>query len=145
MHWISIQFFALGKLYNSAQIHNRHTVTNMLDHGQIMRDEQVGQSETILQILQQIDYLSLNGHIKRRDRFITNNELGINSKRSCDADTLTLATGELMRITSCMVRIKSNHIQQLFHPFFTFCTGTSHTMNVQSFSNDICDGKPWVQ
>ncbi|MNM85722.1 hypothetical protein D3C81_978540 [compost metagenome] len=50
-----------------------------------------------------------------------------------------------MRITSCVVRVKSNHIQQFFNPFFTFCPRTSHTMNIKSFTNNICYSKTRIQ
>ena len=68
-----------------------------------MRDEQVRQAELLLQIAQQIDDLRLNRDVQRRDRLVTEDEVGVQRERARNADTLALAAGELMRITALVI------------------------------------------
>ena len=41
---------------------------------QIVRDEQIGQLQLLLQVHQQIDDLRLHRHVERRDRFVEDQE-----------------------------------------------------------------------
>ena len=66
-------------------------------HREIVRDEQVGQAEPLLQVLQQVDDLRLDRHVERRDRLVADDELGLDGQRAGDADALALAAGELVR------------------------------------------------
>jgi len=59
-----VKLVAFCQLNNDAQIHDRHSVTDMTNHAQIMGDEQVSQSEFILQVFQQIYYLRLDGYVQ---------------------------------------------------------------------------------
>jgi hypothetical protein len=47
----------------------------MFHHRKVMRNEQEGQAEFFLQILKQVHHLRLDRDIKRRDRFIANDQL----------------------------------------------------------------------
>ncbi|MNW05194.1 hypothetical protein D3C71_2014030 [compost metagenome] len=60
MDRIGVQLFALGQLDHFAQVHNGDTVADMLNHGEVMSDEQVSQSKTGLQLFEQVDDLSLD-------------------------------------------------------------------------------------
>ena len=68
-----------------------------------MGNKQIRQSPLFLKVFQHIDNLSLNRYIQRGDRFITDDELRIYRKSSCDTDTLSLSTGKLVRETGHMV------------------------------------------
>ncbi|MNG36334.1 hypothetical protein D3C84_1233330 [compost metagenome] len=50
-----------------------------------------------------------------------------------------------MRIPGSMVMVETNHIQQLFNPFFTFSTASGHTVNIQCFADDIRDRKTRIK
>ncbi|MNW52081.1 hypothetical protein D3C74_295880 [compost metagenome] len=110
-----------------------------------MRDKQIRQSQAILKIFKQVDDLRLDGYVERRDRFIADDELRIYRKRAGNPDPLTLTPGELVRITRCMVRVQTNHIEQLFDAFFAFRVRTGHPVDIQRFADDICNGKARVQ
>jgi hypothetical protein len=49
----------------------------MLDHRQIVRDEQVGQIEFTLQVQEQIDDPGLDGDVQCGDRLIEGEDLGL--------------------------------------------------------------------
>ncbi len=70
MQRCSVELLARGVLNDLAKVHHNHTVADVFDHREIMRDEQVGQIELALQLGEQIYYLGLNRNIECRDRFI---------------------------------------------------------------------------
>ena len=53
-----------------------------------MGDEEVSQAKLALEIAQQVEYLRLDGHVKRRYRLVENQELRADGKRSCYPDPL---------------------------------------------------------
>ena len=55
-----------------------------------MRNEQIRQTQPLLQIHQQVDDLRLNRNIERRHRFVTDQQLGLHRQRASNADTLPL-------------------------------------------------------
>ena len=61
-----------------------------------MSDEQIGQPEFALQILQQVDDLCLYRDVQRAHRFVTHHEPGPQRKRAGDPDALALAAGEFV-------------------------------------------------
>jgi hypothetical protein len=65
---------------------------------QIVRDEQICEPKLILQSLEQIDDSCLNRHVQRGNGLVENDELRVDDKCTCDADSLALAAGELVRI-----------------------------------------------
>ena len=60
-----------------SKIHHRNIIGNMLYNRHIVRDEHISQSPLLLQILKQIQNLSLNRHIQRGNRLITYDEVRI--------------------------------------------------------------------
>ena len=48
------------QFYQFAQVHDTYPVTDMGDNRQIMRDEKIGESQFLLKIIQQIEYLNLD-------------------------------------------------------------------------------------
>src|SRR5690606_40227723 len=69
-----------------------------------------------LQAAQQIDNLGLDRDIECRDRLVADDEIRIERQRPGDADSLALATGKLVWITSAMGRIEPDDLEQFGHP-----------------------------
>ena len=72
----------------------------MLDHRQVVRNEQVGEPELALQIDQQVDDLRTNRHVERRHRFVADDQTGFERERPGNPDTLPLPPGKLVRMTT---------------------------------------------
>ena len=70
----------------------------MLDHGQVVGNEQVSQPKLGLQILQQIDHLGLHRYVQGRHRFVADDEFGLDRQGAGNANALALAARKLMRI-----------------------------------------------
>jgi hypothetical protein len=63
-------------------------------HAEVVRDEQVGEPELVLQVHQQVQHLRLHRNVERRDRLVGDDERGLTDQRAGDADALALAAGE---------------------------------------------------
>ena len=97
---------------HSAQIHDHDTVGQMLNHSQVMADEQVGQMQLFAQLVKQVDDLSLDGHIQCRHALITDQEIGFNRQGPGDADALALPARKLVRVAASVGRIQGHLLQQ---------------------------------
>src|SRR5690606_30203751 len=86
------------------------------DHREIVRDEQVREPELVLQVLEDVQHLRLNGDVERRDRLVRDDELRAQGERSRDADTLALTAGELVRVAVLQRRVEAHARQQLRNP-----------------------------
>ena len=78
-----------------------------------MGNEQIGEAEALLQILQEVDDLRLDRDIKRRHRLVADDQVGIDGERAGDADALTLPTRELVRIAPGMFGRQTDDFQEL--------------------------------
>ena len=72
----------------------------MIDRPQVVRDEEARQPQLGLKPLEQIQNLSLNRNVERRDWLIGDDEFRLGCQRASDSDPLALATGKLMRVSS---------------------------------------------
>jgi hypothetical protein len=98
------QIIVFSHLDDLAQVHHRHPVAHMMDHTEVMGDKQIRQAELSLQIFEQIQYLSLDGDIEGRYRFVRHNQLGLQGNGAGDADPLSLPATELMGIAASVPR-----------------------------------------
>ncbi|MNL54267.1 hypothetical protein D3C87_1775860 [compost metagenome] len=51
--------------HHMAQIHHHHPVGDVVHHAQIVADEDVGEAELFLEVVEQIEHLRLDGDIER--------------------------------------------------------------------------------
>ena len=80
-----------------------------------MGDEQIGQPKLGLQVFEHVDDLCLHRHIERRDRLVTDNQVGLQRDSTGNADTLALAAGELMGEAGRRIRRQADAIEQVGH------------------------------
>jgi hypothetical protein len=94
-----MEFRCENKFYDLPEIHHGDAIRDVLNCAEIMGNEQISQSQPILQLLQQIEYLRLNGDVKCRDGLIRN-KIRLSRQAACDPDSLALAPGEFVRIAA---------------------------------------------
>ena len=143
MHGMGIELVALGQLHHLAVIHDADAVREILDHAEVVRDEHDGQAQFILQVIEQVDHLRLNGHVQGGHGFIGDNELG-----SCDycprnADALALAAGKLMRIPGGML-FREPHLFQCADDLavhFLLVQAAEH----EALADDLLNGHSGIQ
>ncbi len=78
-------------LDDAADIHHRDPVRDVLDDREVVRDEEIGEAELVLQVLEQVESLRLHRDIEGRDRLVGDDEARIERERAGDADALALA------------------------------------------------------
>ena len=101
-------------LHDFAQIHHDNPVAHVSHHVEIVRNEQVGQAECVLQGPEQIEHLGLDRLIECRHRLIENDDLGRQRNGSRYIDALALAARKLVRITFGEQRRRQSHQRQRF-------------------------------
>ena len=94
----SKQGFGAVLLHDSSLVHDGNRICSLLNHGQIMGDKQDRHVEFLLDILDQIKYLGLDGHIQGCCGLIGNEQAGTASQGHGDHYPLPLAAGQLVRV-----------------------------------------------
>ena len=85
----------------------------MADDAEVVGDEDVGQSELVLQLVEQVDDLRLDRDVERGDRLVEQDQLRIDGQRPRDADPLALAAGELVREAAEVLGMQADPLEQL--------------------------------
>ena len=134
-----------GPLFHDApEVHDDGGVTEVLDHVQVVADEQVGQAEITLQVVEQVQDLRLHRDIERGSRLIEHDEAGAQGERAGNANALPLATGELVRVAVLHVRLQAHLLQQLTGLRFGIPL-RRHAMDDEWARDDFANRAPRIQ
>ncbi|VTR68114.1 hypothetical protein DESC_690051 [Desulfosarcina cetonica] len=95
-----------------AQEHHADPVGDVAHHPEIVGDEQVGQLQAFLQILEQIEDLGLDGNIQGGDGLVANHEGGVRGQGPGDADALALPAAELVRVVPPGFPAQAHEVQE---------------------------------
>ena len=109
-----------------------------------MGDEDVRQVELVLDVLEQVDDLRLDGHVQGRHRLVADDQLGLQGERAGDADALALATGELVREAVVVLRVEPDQLEQLLDPLLRAAL-RGDALDLQRRADDRADVVPRVQ
>ena len=85
----------------------------MLDHRQVVGDEEIGKAHLALQVHHQVEHLRLDRDVERGDRLVADDQLGLQRQRAGDADALALAAGELVRVIVHLRLAQAHALEQL--------------------------------
>ena len=83
--------FCRPLFHNSPEIHHRNAIAEPPHNRQIVGDKQNRQPHLFPQVHQQIDDLSLNRDVQRRDALIGHDQPRLHGQRSGNTDALALA------------------------------------------------------
>src|ERR1043166_5271391 len=72
-----VELVAIGELDAVAEVHHHDAVGDVADDVQVVRDEDVRQSEFLLQVLEQVEDLRLDGDVECRDGLVADDQLGV--------------------------------------------------------------------
>jgi hypothetical protein len=120
-------------------------MADVLDDSQVMSDEKKRNVPPLLELLEKIDDLSLDGDVQRTHGFITNDQARIDGQRSGDADALALASTKLMGITAGVLRIKAHKTQEIADALNTLVATTAKTVDGQRLTDDGLDGHARIE
>ena len=107
---------AVAGLDQLAPVHHGDPVADVADHGQVVRDEEVGDAGALLDLDEQVEHPGLGRQVERRDRLVADDELRVEGERPGDCDALPLTAGELARQPARGIRGKAHLLEQLADP-----------------------------
>ena len=85
-------------LDDAPAIHDGDAVADMIHHREVMADQEKGDAEITLEILEKVEDLRLDRDIERAHRLIGDDQARLGDEGASDGDSLALATGEFMRV-----------------------------------------------
>ena len=142
---VAVQLLGAGDLDDLAQIHDGHAVRDVLDHGKVVGDEEIGQAQLLLQPDEHIDDLCLNGHVQRGDGLVHHQKLGLHGQSPGDADALALAARELVDEAVGVLLVQAHLFQQLIDLLGALGLVLVQVMHVHAFGHDVADGHAGVE
>ena len=101
---------------DAAEIHHRDLRRDVLDHRQIVADEQVGQAKFPAQFGQQVQNLRLHRYIQRAGRFVADHDARTQHQGAGDRHALALPAGQLRRLAPRHFRRQADACEHLHHP-----------------------------
>src|SRR4029077_14408876 len=126
------------------EVHHGHAVGDVPHDRQIVRDEDVGQTEVALQRLEQVDHLRANRDVEGRHRLGGGDPLTGGRESPRDADALPLAARELVREAIRMLGREADDAEQLVHTG-TPLGATGATVDQERFAGDVANGHSRVE
>src|SRR4051812_9395422 len=109
----SEQRLRLSHFHYAAEIHHGDAIGDVLHHGEVVRDKDIGEAEPVLQVAKQIEDLRADRNVERGHRLVADDEFRFYRQRARDGDALALAAGEFVRVTPRETRLQSDQTQQL--------------------------------
>ena len=88
---LAVERLPVRNLDHLTQVHNGNAIGDVLHDGQIVGDKEIRRTELVLKFLEQVQNLGLNGNIQSGDWLVADDQLGLQSERAGNTDTLTLA------------------------------------------------------
>src|SRR5205807_6097661 len=88
---VGVDLFGVRDLDDLAEVHHGDPVAQVADDRQVVGDEQVGQVELVLEVLQEVHDLRLDRDVERGDGLVGDDEGGVQDQGAGDADALPLA------------------------------------------------------
>jgi hypothetical protein len=129
------QFVGLRLLDDSAEVHDHHTVRDVVDDPQIVTDEEVRQPELLSERHEQVQDLRLNGNVERRDWLVADQDVGPHCKGTRDPDALALASAELVGVAPLERRVETRSSQLLVDK--SVLVPIDQSVNACRFCNDL--------
>ena len=144
MQWFAVEVVRRRCLHQFAQVHHSDARRDVLHDGQVVRDEDVGQAEVSLDVLEEIQHLALDADVECGDRFVTHDQFRTQDERPRDPDPLTLATRELVRVASRVLRAETYLLHRLLDKGIPF-GAVSNAVHHQSLGNDASHGHARIE
>jgi hypothetical protein len=104
-----------GRLHHPAEIHDDHPVGEVLDHAEIVADEEVGEAEFLPEVHEEVQDLGLDRDVEGGYRLVADEKARLHGECSGDADALSLAARELVRKARLEGGIEADPLQHLVH------------------------------
>ena len=127
-----------------AAVHDRDPVAHRAHDGEVVRDEQVGQPELVLEVLEKVEDLRLDRDVERRHGLVADDELRVQRERPRDPDPLPLAAGELVRVAVDEARVEADDVEELAHAGAAVAA-RADAVHDERLRDDVADGHARVE
>ncbi len=87
---------------------NRDLIADVLDDGEIVGNEEVGEVKFFLKVHQKVDDLGLNRDIECADRFVADDELRFDGEGAGNTDALALASAKFVGEAAGVGRVEAD-------------------------------------
>ena len=85
-------------------VHDRHLISSLGDYRELVRNEDHGQAELGLEVLEEVQQLRLDRYVERAQSLVRDQYLGSDGKRSRYGYALPLPAAQLARTFLCDTR-----------------------------------------
>ena len=99
--------------HDPAMLHHGDVVADLRRDPKIVGDEQQRDAEPLLDFVEQFEHLRLHRDVERGNRFVRDQNVGVERQRARDRDALALAAGKLVRIARDRVGRQVDQFEQL--------------------------------
>src|SRR5580692_3645176 len=87
-----------SRLHDAPLLHDRYPVAEVGDDPEVVRDDEDGHAELVLEFAQEIENLGLNGDVEGRGWLVGDDEVRFARYGAGDQDALRHAAGKLVRV-----------------------------------------------
>ena len=129
---------------HAPKVHHHHALREVPDHAQVVADEQVGQSEALTQVEEQVQHLRLDRDVERGHRFVADQEGRLHRQSARNADARPLPAGELVRVAPAVGRVEADLPEHFTYIIFYF-KFRNKTVNHRSLADDFLHAHARIQ
>jgi hypothetical protein len=120
-------------------------VADMFHDSQVMRDKKIGETQCVLELLQEVHDLRLDRHVQRGHRLITNDEVGLDREGTGNPDSLALPSTEFVRITLGVLGEEADQIEELSDAAFSTVPVPTELVDSQDLVERLPGGHTGVE
>ena len=142
---VFVEFVRVRDLHDASEVHDRDAVRNVVDYQEVVGDEQVRDSELLLEFFEHIDDLGLDGNVQRRDRLVTDDEGRVYGQSAGNADALSLTAGKLVRVPCGVFGIQSDQFHEVQDLLSAVLLALVEVVDIQRLTDDVLDRHTGVQ
>jgi len=134
-----------AELFEAAGAHDGDAGGELSDDGEAVGDEEAGEAEFGLELLEEEKDLSADGDVEGGDGFIGNDEARAEDERAGDADALALAAGEFVGEAGEGVFGKADTAEDGGGEVATLGSGGMRLMDGEGFGDDFADAHAGIE
>ena len=97
---------------DASEVHHRDGVGDLVDDGEVVGDEEVGETEFCLEFPEQVENLGSDRYVECGHGFVEDEHVGLKREGAGDGHSLAFAAGELVGVVLDSIRRDSDPFQQ---------------------------------
>ena len=113
------ELVGFGQFDDAPQVHDGDAVADVLDHGQVVRDEYIGKVPLVPELQQQLQDLRLDRNVQGRNRLVADDQFRIHRQRARDPDALALSAGKFVGVPVQVLALQVHRNQKVADDAFT--------------------------